>query len=247
MLFHARGRDVEGATGGKCLTPAFRALKRNDIVATGPLSTVPGDGPAVVNMLLRPDRLRIDGNAAVFPLQTNIARFADRLDRIALAGHLSLLLVCRRELQQIAGTDFPLAAAKQLHVAGDEFLQGIQSNLPLLIAYRDRTAVAVNGQHVLVTIAAFNHHPGFPGIGFIELMTGVGDFIEHRHRNGLLPQFSPGSQHSMNAGIYRTTVGVQLDDNEGTGPRLRRPVRPVSHDVVNRRLRFLNGTPRERG
>ena len=44
VLFHARGRDVEGATGGKCLTPAFRALKRNDIVATGPLSTVPCDG-----------------------------------------------------------------------------------------------------------------------------------------------------------------------------------------------------------
>jgi hypothetical protein len=124
---------------------------------------------------------------------------------------------------------------------------GEYSQSSLLIAYRDRTAVAVNGQHVLVTIAAFNHHTGFPGIGFIELMTGVGDFIEHRHRNGLLPQFSPGSQHSMNAGIYRTTVGVQLGDNEGTGPRLRRPVRPVSHDVVNRRLRFLNGTPRERG
>jgi hypothetical protein len=69
VLFHARGRNVEGATGGQCLTPAFRALKRNDIIATGPLCTVAGDGPAVVDMLLRPDRLRIDGDATVFPFR----------------------------------------------------------------------------------------------------------------------------------------------------------------------------------
>ena len=100
---------------------------------------------------------------------------------------------------------------------------------------------------VLVTIAAFNHHTGFPGIGFIELMTGVGDFIEHRHRNGLLPQFSPRCQRGMNASIYRLTVGVQLRNDERTGPRLRCPVLPVSDNIDNRRLRFLNRTLRERG
>lgn len=51
----------------------------------------------------------------------------------------------------------------------------------------------------------------------------------------------------MNAGIYRLTVGVQLRNDERAGPGLRRPVRPVLHDIVNGRLRFLNGTLRERG
>ena len=93
------------------------------MIATGPLCAVAGDGPAVVEMLLRPDLLRIDGDATVLPLQTDIPLLADRLHRIALVGHLPLFAIGRRELKQIAGTDFHLAAAKQLHVTGDQLLR----------------------------------------------------------------------------------------------------------------------------
>lgn len=159
-----------------------------------------------------------------------------------MVRRLSLLAVGGREAQQVALPHFYLVALKQLHVPGNQLPGRVQSDFPLLIAHGDRVAVAVHGQNILVAIAPFHHHACRPGLRFIKLMAGVGDFIEYRNRDGGVPQLTTLMQLPVDTGVHRLAVSVQLRDDERPGTRLGGAPRPVTHNIVHRGFRFMECT-----
>ncbi|MNE87419.1 hypothetical protein D3C80_1846200 [compost metagenome] len=51
-------------------------------------------------------------------------------------------------------------------------------------------------------------------------MAGVGDFIKHRNGDGGVTQFTTLMQLSVDTGVHRLAVSVELRDDERAGTRI---------------------------
>ncbi len=109
-------------------------------------------------MLLCPDIFGIDGHHPVRSPQANIPCVADGVDGESLVGRHALLAIGRREAQLIPGTDFNRFAFKQLHITGNKLFWRVQSDFALVVPDRDRIAVAVYSQHILIAVPTLHHH-----------------------------------------------------------------------------------------
>ena len=172
---------------------------------------------------------------AVLPHLTDREFFIPRLPQVARGG---------RKAQDIPTANGNFPPAEQLHITGNEFFRGQQGQLALFISHRNKVAVPVDTDHVLVVVAPLNHHPGFPGFRFIKLMAGMPDVLQNGYGHRAVAQLSPFRESLPDSLIHRLTVAVQLCNDQRSCPDLGGSPQPVGRNIVYRRFRLLNGTAR---